>query len=79
MSISPKSISIKKSINGKAKVIAKEFLGDFFIYKVSIGNDELRIRTSFEDKFSIGERCDVYPKKKKEFFIYPGSYKNIII
>jgi len=79
LSISPKSISIKKSINGKAKVIAKEFLGDFFIYKVSIGNDELRIRTSFEDKFSIGERCDVYPKKKKEFFIYPGSYKNIII
>ena len=79
LSISPKSISINKSINGNAKVIAKEFLGDFYIYKVSIGNDELRVRTSFDNKFAIGEKCDVYPKKDKDFFIYPGSYKNKII
>ncbi len=79
LSISPKSISIKKSINGNAKVIAKEFLGDFYIYKVLIGNDELRVRTSFNNKFSIGEKCDVHPIKDNEFFIYPGSYKNKII
>jgi len=79
LSISPKSISIKKSINGNAKVIAKEFLGDFYIYKVLIGNDELRVRTSFDNKFAIGDKCDVYPKKDNEFFIYPGSYKNKII
>ncbi len=79
LSISPKAISIKKSINGQAKVIAKEFLGDFFIYKVLIGNDELRVRTSFDDEFTIGEKCDVYPKKDNEFFIYPGSYKNKVV
>jgi len=79
LSISPKSISIKKSVNGKAKVIAKEFLGDFFIYKVSIDNHELRVRTSFDDKFIIGENCDIYPKKNCDFFIYPGSHKNKII
>ena len=78
LSISPKSISINKSIKGNAKVIAKEFLGDFYIYKVSIGNDELRVSTSFNNKFAIGEKCDVYPKKDNEFFIYPGSYKNKI-
>ena len=78
LSISPKSISIKKSINGKAKVIAKEFLGDFYIYKVSIGNDELRVRTSCDNEFAIGDKCDVFPKKDNEFFIYPGSYKNKI-
>jgi len=79
LSISPNSISITKSINGNAKVIAKEFLGDFYIYKVSIGNDELRVRTSFDNKFEIGEKCEVYPKKNDEFYIYPGSYKNKII
>ncbi len=79
LSISPKSISIKKSINGKAKVIAKEFLGDFFIYKVSINNYELRVRTSFDNKIDIGEKCDLSLKKNNEFFIYPGSYKNKII
>ena len=79
LSISPKSLLIKKSTNGKAKIIAKEFLGDYFIYKVSIGNEEIRVRTPFENKFTIGEKCDVYPKKDNEFFIYPGSYKNKII
>jgi len=79
LSISPKSILIRKSINGNAKVIAKEFLGDFYIYKVSIGNEELRVRTSYDNKFSIGEKCDVTPKIDNEFFIYPGSYKNKII
>ena len=79
LSISPKSISIKKSINGNAKVVAKEFLGDFFIYKVLIGEDELRVRASLDNKFSIGEKCNVCPIKKSEFFIYPGSYVNKII
>ncbi len=79
LSISPKSISIKKSINGNAKVIAKEFLGDFFIYKVLIGKNELRVRTSFDNQFFIGEKCDVYAKKNDDFFIFPGSYKNKII
>ena len=79
LSISPKSILINKSIKGNAKVIAKEFLGDFYIYKVSIGKDELRVRTSLDNKFAIGEKCDVCPKKDNEFFIYPGCYKNKII
>ena len=79
LSISPKSISIKKSANGEAKVISKEFLGDFFVYKVLIGDDELRVRASFEEKFTIGEKCDLYLKKNNEFFIYPGSYKNKVI
>ena len=79
LSISPKSISIKKSSKGNAKVIAKEFLGDFYIYKVLIGNDQLRVRTTFDNKFDIGEKCEVYPKKDSDFYIYPGSYKNKII
>jgi len=79
LSISPKSISIKKSTKGNAKVIAKEFLGEFFIYKVLIGNDQLRVRTTLDNKFEIGEKCEVYPKKNNDFYIYPGGYKNKII
>ena len=57
MSISPKFISIKRSESGNAIVISKEFLGDFLIYKVSINEEILRVRTNINNQLNNGDKC----------------------
>ena len=79
LSIPPKSISIKKSIKGNCKVIAKEFLGDFYIYKIAIGSEHLRIRAALKNELNIGENCEINLVKNSEIFLYPGGYKKLII
>ncbi len=79
LSISPKSISLSESEDGAAKVVAKEFLGEFFIYKISIGLDTLRVRTNLNININIGSKCNIKLLKNSEFFLYPGGYKNLII
>ena len=79
LSISPKCISLLESDEGTAKVIAKEFLGDFFIYKISIGIDTLRVRTKLNINIKIGSKCNIKLLKNSEFFLFPGGYKNLII
>ena len=59
MSISPKFISIKKSKSGDAKVISKEFLGEFLIYKVSINDNILRVRTNINNLLNNGDKCSL--------------------
>ena len=78
MSISPNFISIKKSKSGDARVIPKEFLGEFLIYKVSTNEDILRVRTNTNNLISNGEKCSLSINKNSYYFLYPGAYKEYI-
>jgi len=75
MSISPKFISIKKSESGNAIVISKEFLGEFLIYKVSIKEDILRVRTNINNQLNNGDKCSLSINKNSYYFLYPGALK----
>ena len=78
LSISPKSISIEKSLKGKGTVIAKEYLGEYFIYKVLIEDTYIRVRTQLANKIEIGEKCNLNLIKNMEYFLFPGGFKNKI-
>ncbi len=78
LSISPKSISIKKSINGRATVISKEYLGEYYIYKVIIKDTFIRVRSEISNNIDIGEKVNLKLIKGMEYFIFPGGYKNSI-
>ncbi len=75
MSISPKFISIKRSESSNAKVISKEFLGEYLIYKVSINGDILRVRTDINNLLSNGDKCSLSINKNSYCFLYPGAHK----
>jgi iron(III) transport system ATP-binding protein len=75
MSISPKFISIKRSESGNAIVISKEFLGDFLIYKVSINEEILRVRTNINNQLNNGDKCFLSINKNGYYFLYPGAQK----
>ena len=75
MSISPKFISIKRSESGNAIVISKEFLGDFLIYKVSINEEILRVRTNINNQLNNGDKCSLSINKNGYYFLYPGAQK----
>ncbi len=78
ISISPKFISIKRSINGDAKIVSKEFLGEFFIYKISFKEETLRVRTNIKEDFNVGDNCFLSIDKDCFCFVYPGAYKIFI-
>ena len=75
MSISPKFISIKRSESGNAIVTSKEFLGDFLIYKVSINEEILRVRTNINNQLNNGDKCSLSINKNGYYFLYPGAQK----
>ena len=75
ISISPKFISIKSSIDGNAKIVAKEFLGEYFIYKISLKGETLRVRTNTNDNFNVGDNCFLSIDKDSFCFVYPGAHK----
>ena len=75
MSISPKFITIKRSETGNAIVISKEFLGEYFIYKVSINDNILRIRTDINNHLNNGDKCFVSINNNGYYFLYPGGKK----
>jgi len=75
MSISPKFISLKRSKSGNAIVISKEFFGEFLIYKVSINEDILRVRTNINNQLNNGEKCSLSINKDSYCFLYPGAQK----
>ena len=75
LSISPKFISINRSRNGNAVVISKEFLGEYFMYKVSINGQSLRVRTNINNILNIGDKCTLTTNKDSFFYLYPGAYK----
>ncbi len=75
LSISPKFISINRSSNGNAVVISKEFLGEYFIYKVSINGEYLRVRTNLNKLLNIGDKCTLTTNKNSLVYLYPGAHK----
>ena len=78
LSISPKSISIKKSPKGKGTVIAKEYLGECFIYKVLIEDTYIRVKSNLNNNIEIGEKCNLNLIKNMQYFLFPGGIKNKI-
>ena len=78
ISISPKFIFIENSNDGKALIVSKEFLGEYFIYKISIKGETLRVRTKINKSFNIGDKCFLSIAKDSFFFIYPGAHKIFI-
>ena len=75
MSISPKFISIKRSKTGNAIVISKEFLGEYFNYKVSINDNIFRVRTDINNHLNNGDKCFVSINNNSFYFLYPGGQK----
>ncbi len=78
ISISPKFISIKKSTEGEGRIISKEFLGEYFIYKIYLKGETLRVRTNINNSFNIGDNCFLSIAKESFCFFYPGAYKIFI-
>ncbi len=78
ISISPSYISIKRSKDGKAIIVSKEFLGEFFIYKLSLNGESLRVRTNIKNNFDIGDYCILNIAKDSFLFLYPGAHKIFI-
>ena len=78
ISISPKFICIKKSTNGKAVIVSKEFLGEYFIYKISLNGETLRVRANINSSFNIGDKCLLSITKGSFFFVYPSAHKILI-
>ena len=78
ISISPKFVSITKSNNGNATVVSKEFLGEYFMYKVSINGEQLRVRTDIKKVLNIGDKCSIAMNKNIFYFLFPGPEKIFI-
>ena len=78
MSISPKFISIKRSEYGTAKVISKEFLGEYLMYKVTINGNILRVRADINTLLNNGDKCSLSINNNSYYFLYPGAYKEYI-
>ena len=78
ISISPNSISLSKSKEGKGTVISKEFLGEFFIYKIHIGGEQIRVKSELNNNLELGDKCKINLINNKEYYLFPGGYKKII-
>tara|TARA_Y100001970_G_C14187341_1_gene833358 strand:- start:777 stop:1850 length:1074 start_codon:yes stop_codon:yes gene_type:complete len=75
LSIAPKFISIKKSKNGDAIIVSKEFLGEYFVYKLSLNSETLRVRSEINNELEIGDKCSLSFTKNSFYFLYPGAHK----
>ena len=78
ISISPKFISIERSIDGDARIISKEFMGEYFVYKLSLKEETLRVRTNINDDLNVGDNCFLSIDKDSFCFLYPGAHKIFI-
>jgi len=78
ISIPQKFISIKCSEDGDAKIISKEFMGEYFVYKLSLKEETLRVRTNINDDLNVGDNCFLSIDKDCFCFLYPGAHKIFI-
>ena len=78
ISIPQKFISIKSSVDGDAKIVSKEFMGEYFIYKLSLKEEILRVRTNINDDLNVGDNCFLSIDKDCFCFLYPGAHKIFI-
>ena len=78
ISIPQKFISIKSSVDGDAKIVSKEFMGEYFIYKLSLKKETIRVRTNINDDLNVGDNCFLSIDKDCFCFLYPGAHKIFI-
>ena len=78
ISIPQKFISIKSSVDGDAKIVSKEFMGEYFIYKLLLKEETLRVRTNINDDLNVGDNCFLSIDKDCFCFLYPGAHKIFI-
>ena len=78
ISISPKFIFIERSNDGDAIIVSKEFMGEYFIYKISLNGETLRVRTNINKSFNIGDNCFLRIAKDSFIYLYPGAHKIFI-
>ena len=78
ISISPKAINLIKSNEGLGVVISKEFLGESFIYKISIEGVNVRVNVDLNNNIDLGDKCNISLKKNHSYYLFPGGLKNII-
>tara|TARA_B100000927_G_scaffold226861_1_gene186587 strand:- start:126 stop:1190 length:1065 start_codon:yes stop_codon:yes gene_type:complete len=78
LSISPKCFTLKETSKGKFLIVSKEFLGDYYIYKIKISETSLRIRTNINQNIDIGCKCDLSIIQGSKVFLFPGGYKRRI-
>ena len=53
-------------------------MGEYFIYKISLNGETLRVRSNISKSFNIGENCFLSIAKDSFFFVYPGAQKIFI-
>ena len=53
-------------------------MGDYFIYKISIKGEILRVRTEINKSLNIGDKCFLSIAKDSFYFVYPGAQKIFI-
>ena len=70
-----KFISIKSSKDGDSKIVSKEFMGEYFIYKLSLKKETLRVRTNINSDLNVGDNCILSIEKNCFCFLYPGAHK----
>ncbi len=78
ISISPKFLSLNSSKNNNSVVVSREFFGEYFVYKVSINDETLRVRTDISKVFDIGDKCNISFSKDSYCYLYPGGKKHLI-
>ncbi len=72
------SLEIIPNDKGKATVKSKEFRGSFWIARVQIDDQNLRVWLSLDAEIKAGDRCDVRFISGKYAFLYPGCISCIL-
>ncbi len=71
--VNEQSLTLKHDANGQALVQAREFLGNYWVLKVTLGNYILRVRQPLDNSFSIGDRCLIGFIPGENGILFPGS------
>ena len=79
LSISPNSLEIIKSNKGNGVIVSKEYLGEFFIYRILIQGEEIRVKEDLLVNYNVGEKCDIGFKQDCSYYLFPGGFKNKIL
>ena len=53
-------------------------MGEYFIYKLSLKKEILRVRTNIKYDLNIGDNCFLSINKDSSCFLYPGAHKIFI-
>ena len=53
-------------------------MGEYFVYKLSLKGETLRVSTNNNDDFNVGDNCFLRINKNSVCFLYPGAYKILI-